>query len=153
MSLGSPLPKSVIFSFMHSHFKNRPNCYSRPNHQTDKPHHLPSQTRLFQPEPNPSVQVHYKQSSLLHSLLLLYSENASKTTHAVTKLFTRQGEQPGCYSLAPMAFFFSLYIYLTSGVLEQPAVMLEQTSTNRSAVLRDISPAWESNTNKGNSWH
>jgi len=41
--------------------------------------------------------------------------------------------------LAPLAFFFSLFTYLTSGVLEQPAVMLEQTSKNRSAVLRNIS--------------
>jgi len=84
---------------------------------------------------NPSVQVHYKESSLLHTLLLLYSGNASKTTHAVNKLFTKQGEQPCCCSLAPLAFFFSLYIYLTSLVAhEQPAVMLEQTSKNRSAV-------------------
>jgi len=37
---------------------------------------------------------------------LLYSGNASKTTHDVTKLFTRQGKRPGCYSLAPLAFSF-----------------------------------------------
>jgi len=36
---------------------------------------------------------------------------------------------------------FSLFIYLTSGVLEQPAGMLEQTSKNRSAVLRNKSAA------------
>jgi len=36
---------------MHAHFKNRPNCYS--NHHTDKPHHVPSQSRLFQPEAKP----------------------------------------------------------------------------------------------------
>jgi len=35
-----------IFSLVHAHFKNRPHCYS--NHYTDKPHHLPSQSRLFQ---------------------------------------------------------------------------------------------------------
>jgi len=43
--------------------------------------------------------------------------------------------------LAPLAFFFSLFIYLTSVALEQPAVMLEQTSNNRLAVLRDIPAA------------
>jgi len=37
--------------------------------------------------------------------------------------------------LALLAFFYSLFIYLTSGVLEQPEVMLEQTSKNRSAML------------------
>jgi len=72
---------------------------------------------------------------------LMYSGNASKTTHDVKKLFTRQGEQPCFCSLAPLAFFFSLFIYLTSVVLEQPAVMLEQTEKNRSPVLRDISAA------------
>jgi len=48
----------------------------------------------FSLKQNPSVQVHYKESSLLHSLVLLYSGNASKTTYDVSKLFTRQGEQP-----------------------------------------------------------
>jgi len=105
----------------------------------------------FNLKQNPSVQVHYKESSLLHSLLLLYSGNASKTTDDVNKLFTRQGEQPCCCSLAPQAFFFSLFIFLTSVAHEQPAVMLEQTSKNRSAVLRDISAASENNTNKGSS--
>jgi len=96
----------------------------------------------FNLKQNPSVQVHYKESSLLHSLLLLYSGNASKTTHDVNKLFTRQGEQHHCScSLAPLAFFFFLFLYLTSVAREQPAVMLEQTSKNRSAVLRDISAA------------
>ena len=47
----SPLLKSVIFSFVHFHFLNRPNCYS--NYHTDKPHHLPSQSTLFQPEAKP----------------------------------------------------------------------------------------------------
>jgi len=125
---------------VHSHFKNRPNCYS--NHHTDKPHHLPSQSRLFQPKAKPIC------TSPLQGISLLYSGNASKITHDVTKLFIRQGEHPGCYSLAPLAFFFSLSIYLTLGVLEQPAVMLEQRSKNRSAVLRDISAAWENNTDK-----
>jgi len=49
------------------------------------------------------------------------------------------------YRLAPLAFFFSLFIYLTLGVLEQAAVMLEQTSKNRLAVNH--------NTNKGSSCH
>ena len=75
-------------------------------------------------------------NSTAHSSLL-YSGYASNTTHDVSKLFTRQGEHPGCYSLTPLAFFFSLFIYLTSGVLEQPAVMLEQTSKNNSPVLGD----------------
>jgi len=92
----------------------------------------------FNLKQNPSVQVHYKESSLLYSLLLLHSGNASKTTHDVNKLFTRQGEQPCCCSLAPLAFFFPLFLYLTSVAREQPAVMLEQTSKNRSAVLRNI---------------
>ena len=47
----------------------------------------------------------------------------------------------------------SLFIYLTSGVLEQPAAMLEQTSKNRSAVLRNISTACKKNANKRSSWH
>jgi len=46
-----------------------------------------------------------------------------------------------------------LFIYLTSGVLEQPAVMLEQRSKNRSTVLRNISAACEKNSNKDSSWH
>ena len=87
---------------------------------------------------NPTAQVHYKESSLMHSFLLLYSGNANKTTHDVNKLFTWQGEQPCSCSLAPLFFFFSLFIYLTSVALEQPAVMLEQTGKNRSAVLTDL---------------
>jgi len=51
MSLGSPLLKSVTFSFVHSPFKNRPNC--RNNHNTNKPHHLTSQSRPFQPAAKP----------------------------------------------------------------------------------------------------
>jgi len=90
---------------------------------------------------NATVLVHYKESCLMHCLLLLYSGNASKTTHDVNKLFTGQSEQPCCCSLALLAFFFSLFIYLTSVALEQPAVMLEQTGKNLSAVLRDITAA------------
>ena len=60
----------------------------------------------FSLKQNPSVQVHYKESSLLHSLLLLYSGNASKTTHDVKK----SGEQLCCCSLAPQAFFF-VYLF------------------------------------------
>jgi len=48
----------------------------------------------FNLKQNPSVEVHHKKSSLLHSLLLVYRGNASKTTHDVSMLFTRQGEQP-----------------------------------------------------------
>jgi len=44
--------------------------------------------------------------------------------------------------LAPLAFFFSLFVYLTLRVLEQHAVMLQQTSKNRSAVL-EIFPLHE----------
>ena len=87
------------------------------------------------------MQVHYKEYSLLHNLHILYSGNASKITHDESRLFTRQGEQPCCYRLAPLAFFFSLFVYLITVVLEQRAVMLEQTSKNRSAVLSDISAA------------
>jgi len=100
----------------------------------------------FNLKQNPAVQAHYKESSLLHS------GNASKTTHDVNKLFTTQGEQRCCCSLAPLSFF-SLFIYITSVALEQPAVMLEQTSKNPSAVLSDISAARENNTNKGSSSH
>jgi len=95
----------------------------------------------FNLKQNPSVQVHCKKSGLLHSLLLLHSGNASKTTHDVSMLFTRQGEQPCCCSLAPLVLFFSFFIYLISVALEQLAGMFEQTSKNRSAVLRDISAA------------
>jgi len=60
-------------------------------------------------------------------------------------LFKRQGEHPGCFksanSLAPLAFFFSLFIHLTLGVVEQSTVMLEQRSKNRLAMLRNISAA------------
>ena len=101
----------------------------------------PAKVGYFNLKQNPSEQAHYKESTLLHSFFLLYSGNASKTTHDVSKLFTRQGEQPCCYSLAPLAFFFSLFVYLITVVLEQRAVMLEQTSKNRSAVLSDISAA------------
>jgi len=92
----------------------------------------------FNLKQNPSVQVHYKKSSLLHSLLLLYRGNASKTTHDVSMLFTRQGEQPCCCSLAPLAFFLFFVCLFNFSCTEQPAVMLEQTSKNRSAVLRYI---------------
>jgi len=95
----------------------------------------------FNLKQNPSVQVHLKKSSLQHSLLLLHSGNASKTTHDVSMLFTRQGEQPCLCILPPLTLFFSLFIYLTSVGLEQPAVMFRQASKNRSAVLRDISAA------------
>jgi len=42
------------------------------------------------------------------------------------------------YGLAPLDFFFSLFISLILGVLEQAAVMHEQTSKNRSAVLKNV---------------
>jgi len=56
-------------------------------------------------------------------------------------LFTRQGEQPCCCSLAPLAFFLFFVYLFQFGCTEQPAVMLEQKSKNRSALLRDISAA------------
>jgi len=80
----------------------------------------------FNLKQNPSVQVHYKKSNLLHSLLLLHRGNASKTTHDVSMLFTRQGEQPCCCSLASLAFFI-FFVLFNFGYTEQPAVMLEQT--------------------------
>jgi len=49
--------------------------------------------------------------------------------------------------------FFSLLVYLTSGVFEQPVIMLEQTSKNHSAVLKNIPTSSENNTNKGSSSH
>jgi len=45
------------------------------------------------------------------------------------------------YILGPLALSFSLLIYLTWGVLEQPVVMLEQTSKNSSVMLPNISAA------------
>jgi len=39
----------------------------------------------FNLKQNSSVQVHHKESNLLHSLLLLYSGNASKATHDAKK--------------------------------------------------------------------
>jgi len=84
---------------------------------------------IFQPETQ-LYKVHFKESSLLHSLLPLcrLSGNASKTTHDVTKLFTSHGEQPGCFKRAWLNWrFFSLFIYLNSSGTEQPAVMLELT--------------------------
>jgi len=60
----------------------------------------------------------------------------------VTK--TVPGEQPGCFESSWLHWrFFSLFIYLNSSVTEQPAVMLEQTSKNRSTVLKNISAGWE----------
>ena len=56
----------------------------------------------FNLKQNPSVQVHYKKSRRLHNLLLLYRGNASKTTHDVSTLFTKQGEQPSCCILTPL---------------------------------------------------
>ena len=104
---------------------------------------------------NPTVQVHFKESSLLRSLLPLcrLSGNASKTTYDVAKLFTKHDEQLGCFKSAWLHWrFFSLFIYLNSSVIEQPAVMLEQTSKNRSTVLKNI--RWLRNgTNKGSSCH
>jgi len=97
----------------------------------------------FNLKQNPTVQVHHKESSLLHSLLPLYrlSGKASKTTYDVNKLFTRHGEQPGCFESAWLHWrLFSLFIYLNLNITEQPAVMLEQTSKNRSTVLKNISP-------------
>ena len=46
--------KVVLCTTVQSHLKNRPNsnCYS--NHHTKKPHHLPRQSRLFQPEAKPN---------------------------------------------------------------------------------------------------
>jgi len=51
-------------------------------------------------------------------------------------LFTRHGEQLGCFENAWHHWrFVCLLIYLNLSVTEQPAVMLEQTSKNRSTVL------------------
>jgi len=108
---------------MHAHFKNRQNCYS--NHHTAKPHHLPSQSSLFQPEAKPiCTSPLHKESSILHRLLLLYSGNASKATHDVRTLFNLAAK----VWLDWLFSFLCLFIYLTSGVLEQSAVMLEKTS-------------------------
>jgi len=84
--------------------------------------------------------------ALLHNLLPLcrLSGYASKTTYDVTTLFTKHGEQPGCFKSAWLhRRFFSLFIYLNSSAAEQPAVMIEQTSKNRSTVLKNISAGWE----------
>ena len=128
---------------MHSHFQNRPNSnrYSNPHRQRNHTTYL-AKVGYFNLKQNPTVQVHFKESSLLHSLLPLYrsSGNASKTTHDITKLLTRHGEQPGRFKSTWLHWrFFSLFIYLNSSVTEQPAVMLEQTSKNRSTVLKNIS--------------
>jgi len=73
------------------------------------------------------------ESSLLP--LCRLSGNASKTTYDVPKLFTRHGEQPGCFKSAWLhCRFLSLFVYLNSSVTEQPAVILEQTRKNRSTV-------------------
>ena len=56
--------------------------------------------------------------------------------HDVRKLFNRQGEHPLCLksTIVWLHWLFSFFLYLTSGVLQQSAVMLEQTSKNHSAV-------------------
>jgi len=110
----------------------------------------------FNLKQNPTVQVHFKESSLLHSFLPLCSlaGNASKITYDVTKLFTTHGEQPGCFKSAWLHWhFFSLFIYLNSSVTEQPAVMLEQTSNNRSTMLKNIFAGWDNGTNKDSCCH
>jgi len=56
----------------------------------------------FNLKQNPSAQVHYKESSLLHSLLLLYNGNASKTTHDVNSLLLQFGSTG----------FFLFFVYL-----------------------------------------
>jgi len=76
--------------------------------------HTTNQTKVgyFNLKQKPSVQVHHKESRLLHSLLPLYrlSGNASKTTHDVAKLFSKQGEQPGCLKsgMVSLHWLFSL---------------------------------------------
>ena len=143
----SPPPRTPMFA--HSRFENSPKWYS--NHRTDKPHHLPSQSRLFQHEaklictsPLPRVQP----TAQLASAVEVKSEMLS--THDVTKLFNRQGEHPGCFKSAKVWLYrFFCFVYLTSGVLQQPAFLLEQTIKNRSAVLRNISVARKNNTNRG----
>ena len=122
--------------------------------QTKKPHQLLYLTKVvyFNLKQNLTVQVHFKESSLLHTLLPLsrLCGNGSKTT----KLFTRHGEQPGCIKSAWLHWrLFSLFIYFNSSVTEQPAVMIEQKSKNRSTVLKNISAGWDNGTNKGSSCH
>jgi len=63
VSLGSPLQKSVIFSFVHSYFKNRPTVaviIIHTNHTT-----YLAKVGYFNLVQNPSVQVLYEESSLL----------------------------------------------------------------------------------------
>jgi len=145
VSLGSPPLKSVILSFVTSCsliFKIvQTQTFTVIITQTKKPHHLPRQNRLFQPEAKPNC------ASTLQGIqpkLCRLRGNASKTTYDVTKLFTRHGEQSGCFKSAWLHWrFLSLFIYLNSSVTEQPAVMLKQTSKNRSTVLKNISAGWE----------
>jgi len=80
---------------VHSHFKNRPNCYS--NHYTDKPRHLPSKNRLFQPEAKPisASPLQGIQPTAQPASAVQISGNASKRTHDENKLFNRQSEHAG----------------------------------------------------------
>jgi len=77
VSLGSPPHQSVILSFVTSCiliFKIvQTQTVTVIITQTKKPRHLPSQSRLFQPgaKPNCTSSLHFKESSLLHSLLPL----------------------------------------------------------------------------------
>ena len=153
MSLGSPLLKSVIFSIVRFHFKNRSNCY------TNKPHHLPSQSRLFPPEAKPICTSPIQRNKPTAQLA---SAVQTKRKCSQNNTWGKQGVQQArwepwllykSYSWAPLAFYFSWFVCLTTGVPEQPAVMLEQTSKNRSGLLRYIPAAWENNTNKSSSWH
>ena len=141
MNLGSPPLKSVILSFVTSCSLilkiGQTQTVTVIITQTKKPHLLPSQSRLFQPEAKPNC------TSTLQGIqptaqLATLSGNPSKTMYDVTK--TVPGEQPGCFESSWLHWrFFSLFIYLNSSVTEQPAVMLEQTSKNRSTVLKNIS--------------
>ena len=55
--------------------------------------------------------------SFAHMPLGISDRNTSKITYDVTKLFTRNGEQPGCFKSAWLHWrFLSLFIYLNSSV-------------------------------------
>ena len=105
-----------------------PMCYS--NHHTDKPHHLPSQSRLFQPEgklictcPLQGIQPTAQLASTVQIKQKCFLNSAWRNQGV-----QQASEHPGSFKSTMVGLhwlFFSLFVYWTLDVLEQPEIMLE----------------------------